>query len=41
MRVLVLVLLALVILALGGLEVLASRLVPIGDPLPSVSAPWH
>ena len=41
MRVMVLVLVALVILALGGLEVLASRYVPVTDPLPSVSAPWH
>jgi hypothetical protein len=40
MRVLFLVMLALVMLALGGLEVLASRQASVADPLPSASVPW-
>ena len=42
MRVVFLVIVTLLILALGGLEVIASRHLPVADPLPSapISTPW-
>jgi len=43
MRVVFLIVVALVVLALGGLEVIASHRLPAAGPLPntSVSTPWR
>ncbi len=43
MRVVFLIVVALLILTLGGLEVIASHRLPVADPLPNtaVSTPWH
>jgi len=43
MRVVFLIVVALLVLTLGGLEVIASHRLPVVDPLPntSVSTPWH
>ena len=43
MRVVFLIVVALLVLTLGGLEVIASHRLPVADPLPntSVSTPWH
>ncbi len=43
MRAVFLIVVALLILTLGGLEVIASRRLPVADPLPNtaVSTSWH
>jgi len=43
MRVVFLIVVALLVLTLGGLEVIASQRLPVADPLPNtaVSTPWH
>ncbi len=43
MRVVFLIVVALLVLTLGGLEVIASRRLPVADPLPNtaVSTSWH